>query len=201
MRKLATLIAVGVLAGCQTASKDPFAKNESQTPPAPQASGGSTSPTTPPPTSTTGSPPPAAANTSGDNPQRVYQLRELKKVTLHANGHAISAWVMDDEGKRQEGMMWLTDKEVKPDEGMIFVFAKPDDQSFWMENTILPLDIIYISSAKKVINVQPGKPFDKSPLPSKGPAQFVLEMKQGSAKRLGIGEGTPIEMPSDLHRQ
>ncbi len=137
---------------------------------------------------------------SGDVANRLYQLRELKRVILVANSHKVPVWVMDDDSKREEGMMWLTGKNVKDDEGMIFVF--PDEQvkelAFWMQNTVLPLDIIFISPAKKVLNVQHGKAFDTTSLPSAGVAKYVLEMKAGSAKRLGIGKGTPVLIPAEV---
>lgn len=131
-----------------------------------------------------------------DNPSRVHQLWTLKKVNLKANGHVIHAWVMDDDSKREEGMMFLTNKEVKDDEGMIFVFPQPDKQSFWMHNTILPLDIVYIDPRHSVLNIQKGKPFNDSPLPSAGIAQYVLELKQGMAAKFGIRKGTKIAFPA-----
>src|SRR5579862_3482039 len=70
--------------------------------------------------STTGSTPPKHI----DSIQRTYHLDDLTSVTLVANGHNIHAWVMDDEGKRREGMMFLTDKDVNQDDGMIFAFPE-----------------------------------------------------------------------------
>jgi uncharacterized membrane protein (UPF0127 family) len=144
--------------------------------------------------STTGGPPAEPI----DSIQRTYHLKDLQRVTLKANGHEIPAWVMDDDPKRREGLMWLDNDNVKEDDGMIFVFTAAEPQSFWMENTVLPLDIIFISDGKKVLNVQQGKPMDKSPLPSKGAAKFVLEMRQGAAKRLGIEPGTPVTIPDTV---
>ncbi len=135
----------------------------------------------------------------GDNPKRVFQLADLKKATVQIGGKAISTWVMDDDGKREEGMMWLTDQDVKSDEGMLFVFNKPRQMQFWMQNTILPLDIMYFSSAGKLLNIGEGKPFDEEhKIPSNGEAQYVIEMKQGSAKRLGFGTGNTLTLPKDL---
>ena len=133
-----------------------------------------------------------------DSIQRTYHLKDLQRVTLKVNGHDVKAWVMDDNGKREEGMMFLTADDVSDDDGMIFVFSEAGQQSFWMKNTLLALDITYISPDKKVLNVQPGKPGDLTPLPSKGDAQYVLEMKQGSAARLGIKPGVKVEIPNTV---
>ncbi|MFI5386089.1 MAG: DUF192 domain-containing protein [Fimbriimonadales bacterium] len=133
--------------------------------------------------------------------ERTNQLKDLPRVKLTANGHDIQAWVMDDDGKRREGMMWLATWDVGDNDGMIFAFPDSKPLSFWMHNTVLPLDIIYISPQKKVLNVEEGKPFDESPLPSQGDAICVLEMKQGSAKRLGIASGTVFTIPDGVKGQ
>jgi uncharacterized membrane protein (UPF0127 family) len=133
-----------------------------------------------------------------DSLKRTYHLRDLQRETLKANGHEIKAWVMDTPDKRSEGMMWLDSEDVSDDDGMIFVFDEPAKQSFWMKNTILALDIIYISKDKKVLNIQPGQPGSEAPLPSKGEAKFVLELKRGSAKRLGIMPGTIVAIPASV---
>jgi uncharacterized protein len=133
-----------------------------------------------------------------DSIQRTYHLRDLQRETLKANGHEIKAWVMDTDGKRAEGMMFLDASDVSDDDGMIFVFDEARPQNFFMRNTILALDIIFISKDKKVLNIQPGQPQDETSLPSKGAAKFVLEMKQGSAKRLGIKPGTVVTIPDSV---
>jgi len=133
---------------------------------------------------------PAEASTKGDIPERLYQLRDLKTVTVNAPKHALRLWVMDDEGKRQEGMMFLHDKDVAADQGMLFIFDSPGPQGFWMQNTLIPLDIIYIDDKGKVLNIAEGKVQDETSLPSKGNAEFVIELKQGQAQQFGIGPGT-----------
>ncbi len=107
---------------------------------------------------------------------------------------------MDDSSKRQEGMMFLEDREVKPDEGMLFVFRadEPGTNGFWMQNTLIPLDIIYIDQASKVIEIAAGKVLDESPLPPKKPYRYVVELKQGEAAKAGITVGTSIKIPKVL---
>lgn len=131
------------------------------------------------------------------NPKRLYQLSSLKRTQVEIEGKSLPVWVMDDEAKRQEGMMWLTNGEVKDQEGMLFVFPKPQPLSFWMQNTVLPLDIAYIAANGKVINVVQGKPFDETSLPSKAVGQFVIEVKQGQAKKLGLVAGAQVNIKAE----
>ncbi|MDR3692371.1 MAG: DUF192 domain-containing protein [Fimbriimonas sp.] len=144
----------------------------------------------------------ASAFGQANNPSRVHQLKSLKVTVLGAAGHKIDAWIMDNEQKREEGMMFLTDKEVKSNQGMIFVFSAPQPESgryaFWMHNTLIPLDIIYISASKKVINVGLGKRLDDTPVLPKGDYKFVLELKQGTAKKLGIKPGMKVSIPDSV---
>lgn len=139
---------------------------------------------------------------TGIDPQRLNQLRDLKVVTIRANGHKIKVWLMDNESKRQEGMMFLRPKDIHADEGMLFVFPslQPGDinHGFWMHNCPCGLDICYIGPNKKVLNIADGHPFDDTSLKAAGDYQWVLEMKTNCAKRLGIKHGTLIQIPSGL---
>jgi uncharacterized membrane protein (UPF0127 family) len=140
-------------------------------------------------------------DTSSDNPNRAFQLRSLDHSTVTVNGHALDVWVMDTKSKRTEGMMFLNDKDVKDNQGMIFVFngAQPaKDGGFWMKNTKIPLDIIYLAADHKVLNIQEGKPFDTKNLPPSGAYSDVVELKQGQAAKLGIKPGTAMEIPKTL---
>ncbi|CAN5413349.1 hypothetical protein BH11ARM2_BH11ARM2_15100 [soil metagenome] len=126
---------------------------------------------------------------------RIFALSTLQKEKLKTPSKSIDVWIMDDHSKQEEGMMFLSDDEVKADEGMLFVFPAEKPQSFWMQNTILPLDIVYIDSKGKIVSIAKGKPYDESPLPSAGPAQYVLELKQGEAAKLGVKPGAALGLP------
>lgn len=143
--------------------------------------------------------PEPVVNTQG-NPSRVHQLKDLKRVDVSLNGHTVHLWLMDDAAKQEEGMMFLTDPEVKADEGMLFAFkdVQPNDgqHSFWMHNTILPLDIIYFSPAGKVLNVGHGKPMtDTPPVPPTGDYLNVIELKAGTAAKDGLKAGDLVKIP------
>ena len=81
---------------------------------------------------------------------------------------------------------------MAPDEGMIFPNQVPEQRSFWMHNTVIPLDIIYIGPDRKVLNIVHGEPYDDTPLPSSGPAINVLELNAGRSAELGIKPGDAV---------
>jgi uncharacterized protein len=91
--------------------------------------------------------------------------------------------------ERSRGMMF-------PDgQGMLFVFEEPDFQNFWMKDTPSALDIIYIASDGKLVSMHKGEPLSTNPIPSEGPAQFVLELADGQAEKLGLKVGDIFSHP------
>lgn len=91
----------------------------------------------------------------------------------------------------QYGMMYR--KSMGPLTGMLFFMGVEDLQSFWMKNTYVPLDIIYINNKKEVVSIQKNtKPLSEESLPSKWPASMVLEVTAGFSDEHGIGKGTKI---------
>jgi len=127
-------------------------------------------------------------------PERIYQLADLTTEALNVNGNKISLWKMDNDAKQEEGMMYLEDKDVKPNEGMIFIFDKSDHHDFWMQNTKIPLDIIYVTEKGVVLNIAEGKALSTESLPSKGSCKYVIELKAGISKKIGIKSGSHLKI-------
>lgn len=98
------------------------------------------------------------------------------------------------EGEKTKGLMFRG--FLGEDKGMLFIYEKEGIYSFWMKNTLIPLDIIWINSDKKVVhiesNVKPCNEECKSLYPSEN-AQFVLEINGGLAERLNIKLGDEIK--------
>jgi uncharacterized membrane protein (UPF0127 family) len=80
-------------------------------------------------------------------------------------------------------------RTLGPDRGMIFPYDPPRDVSFWMENTLIPLDIIFIRSDGTIVRITHAKALDRTPLPAGEPVGAVLEIRGGRAAELGIKEG------------
>ena len=97
--------------------------------------------------------------------------------------------------QQQKGLMGR--KMLAEDKGMLFIFEDDRPRSFWMKNTLIPLDIIYFDKNKKVVSiVNSTQPCQKDPCqsyPSEKPAQFVLEIAGGLAEKLGINEEEEVE--------
>jgi uncharacterized protein len=136
------------------------------------------------------------------NPDRIFQTDNLETITLKTPGGDLKLWIMDDEDKRREGMMFLKDSEVKDNEGMIFVFPEVQklsgNYSFWMHNTLIPLDIDYISKDKKVLNIGKGDAMNDSPVKPAGDYFYVIEVKQGLSGKFGLTPGAKIQIPDSL---
>ncbi len=102
--------------------------------------------------------------------------------------------IADDDAERSLGLMYR--EEMAEGHGMLFLFDPPRPVSFWMRNTPLPLDLIFIDSEGRVLNVLQGKPFSEEAIPSEGTAKAVLEVNAGLMDRYGMGRGTEARHPA-----
>ena len=103
--------------------------------------------------------------------------------------------IADDQAERAQGLMFR--ESLPAASGMLFVYDKPQTVSFWMKNTLIPLDIIFIAADGTVMRVAGmAKPHNETPLPAGSAVQFVLEINGGLAARLGLGEGAVLRYPA-----
>ncbi|MEZ0225343.1 MAG: DUF192 domain-containing protein [Alphaproteobacteria bacterium] len=86
-------------------------------------------------------------------------------------------------------------KEMGKDHGMLFEFpGEPHQESFWMKNTLIPLDILFIGSDGRIVNIhRNAKPNDPTPLPSREPVTGVLEINGGQSDERGIKIGDKVK--------
>jgi uncharacterized protein len=100
--------------------------------------------------------------------------------------------IADDDAEREKGLMFR--KELAPDRGMLFDFKTPREVAFWMKNTLIPLDIIYIKPDGTVLSIARNTtPLSERPVPSGGPVVGVLELAGGRAAEIGLMPGDRIE--------
>ncbi len=113
-------------------------------------------------------------------------------------GERFSVEIADDDATRAQGLMFRD--EMADDHGMLFVFPNERPRSFWMKNTRIPLDIIYLDGDLEVVSISADTPPCRSrsgrcpSYPSDAPAQFVLEINGGLAAELGLEPGDRIEV-------
>ena len=96
--------------------------------------------------------------------------------------------------QQERGLMFR--KSMAPDAGMLFVFDRAEQQVFWMKNTLIPLDMIFIAADGRIVNIhERAVPGSLDPIPSAGPVRGVLEVNGGTASRLGIKPGDRVLHP------
>jgi uncharacterized protein len=107
--------------------------------------------------------------------------------------------VADTDPLRERGLMFRT--SMPEDHGMIFVFPEERDRGFWMENTLIPLDILYLDAKGTVVSIKTMKPKDRTSVPSDGPAMYAIELNAGVAAKTGVKPGDVIPLPPGLKGQ
>ena len=99
--------------------------------------------------------------------------------------------VADTPAKRTMGLQYR--KELGSDRGMLFLFPSESPQSFWMKNTPIPLDMIFIDREQRIVGiVERTVPFSLDSRSVAAPSQYVLEINGGLAKRHGIQTGDSV---------
>ena len=111
-------------------------------------------------------------------------------TTSAGRTHAYKVEVARSPEQQARGLMYR--KSMPRDAGMLFPFDPPRPASFWMANTDIPLDIIFIGADGRVPNVGAGKPLNQATVDSVGVAAAVLELNAGEAARIGLKPGDRI---------
>jgi uncharacterized membrane protein (UPF0127 family) len=118
---------------------------------------------------------------------------ESKAVLHTATGdYSFTIEIADDGAERAKGLMFR--QELAPDAGMLFDYSEEQQVAFWMRNTLIPLDMIFIASdgVVKSIHVN-ARPLDPTSIPSEGPVRFVLEIPGGRSVEIGLKPGDTFE--------
>jgi uncharacterized membrane protein (UPF0127 family) len=103
--------------------------------------------------------------------------------------------VADDPGERAQGLMGR--EKMASSAGMLFVYERPEHVGFWMKNTLLPLDMVFVGPDGVVTAVHSNAvPLDETPIDGGPGVQFVLEINGGLAERLGIAPGAEMRSPA-----
>ncbi|KXU36871.1 hypothetical protein AXK11_03395 [Cephaloticoccus primus] len=113
--------------------------------------------------------------------------------TISVGEHPLRLQLAVTPSEMQRGLMER--RELGADEGMLFVYLRPDQVSFWMRNTPLPLDIGFFDAEGVLREVYPLHPFDERPVTSRSRRlQFALEVNRGWFKAHGLGPGAQLDL-------
>ena len=118
-------------------------------------------------------------------------------LTIHSgNGdHRFRIDVAESSEQQERGLMFV--RSLDPDRGMIFPYNPPQNVGFWMRNTLIPLDMLFISADRRVGRIVTARPLDETNVPSGAPVSAVLEIAGGRAAQLGIRVGDTVEWAPD----
>lgn len=108
--------------------------------------------------------------------------------------HEFRVEVARTEAEQERGLMYRT--SLRPDRGMLFPMAPPRFASFWMKNTLIPLDLLFVRIDGTIASILTGEPRNLTPLVSSEPVAAVLEIPGGRAADLGIKAGDRISSPA-----
>jgi uncharacterized protein len=126
---------------------------------------------------------------SKDGESAVYT--EVVTIETDNGPVRINAEIADDEQERNRGLMFR--QSLADDHGMLFIFQEPEMASFWMRNTIISLDIIFIGVDGRILNIADHTtPYSEDSIPAVGMTQAVLELRAGRAEELGIRPGDRV---------
>ncbi|WP_395390842.1 DUF192 domain-containing protein [Novosphingobium sp. BL-8A] len=132
----------------------------------------------------------AATATGAVHPESGLPVVPLT-VAGSGKAHVFQVEVAASEAEQAKGLMFRT--AMGADEGMVFPEKAPRKAAFWMKNTVIPLDILFIGPDHRVLNIAANAvPYDETPLPSNGPVIGVLELNGGRAAELGIAPGDKV---------
>lgn len=138
----------------------------------------------------------AGASTSAKTPEYFSSLQQDKvQVTTASGVHEFRVWIAADDRSRERGLMHV--RVLPPDRGMLFLFEQPQPLAFWMKNTYLSLDLIFIDPVGRVLNVAANaRPHSLDPIRSEGDAIAVLELLGGTARSIGLRPGDRLTLPT-----
>lgn len=125
----------------------------------------------------------------------VYQFKKNGELTFSTSEKGfiseIDIEIADNDEERANGLMFRT--EMKENQGMLFIFERDEPQSFWMRNTYISLDMIFVNSAFEIVTIHKNTETttDKN-YPSTKLAKYVIEVNGGYCDKFGIKQGDKI---------
>jgi uncharacterized protein len=144
--------------------------------------------------------PPAAAATDVTAPSWTGPALDRGQLVLHdayGGAHLLEVEIADTAASRTRGMMWRT--SVPQGTGMLFIFPEEQVQKFWMRNTLVPLDMLFLDRNGQVVGiVAQAEPQTVDNRSVGRPSLYVLEVAGGWAEKAGVVPGARVELKDGL---
>jgi uncharacterized membrane protein (UPF0127 family) len=126
--------------------------------------------------------------------QSIAADKSVLEIATRTGVHSFTVEVVDNDADRAKGLMYR--KSLPEGTGMLFDFQREQDVSFWMQNTYIPLDMIFIRADGRILRIAENTvPMSTEQVPSRGPVKGVLEVIAGTARKLGIAPGDRVAHP------
>lgn len=139
------------------------------------------------------------------SPTEPNRLDEMETVRMKIGAQWFELWVADTWAKQEKGLMFVKEKQMAPlsdgtERGMLFVFSHSVRDSFWMKNTVIPLDIAYVATDGTIVTVYTMAPLDsrRRRYPPDAPYRYAIEVQAHRLSELGIGKGDTLEIPPSV---
>lgn len=137
----------------------------------------------------------AQAQAAQGAPARLHPISNMPVVPLTVTGakgvHVFQVEVARSFAEQEKGLMFRT--FMGADEGMVFIRTPPDRAQFWMKNTVIPLDLVFIGADRRIESIAANAvPYSLRPIPSKGAVVAILELNGGRAAQLGLAPGDKV---------
>ena len=133
---------------------------------------------------------PAGAAAAAPPPEVRFGHAELVIVTA-AGRHLFHVEIARTPAQMERGLMFR--RHLAPDAGMLFEYPAPTVAQFWMHNTLIPLDMLFVDGSGRIVNIaRRARPLSDALIASAAPVRAVLELNGGTAARLGIKPGDRV---------
>ncbi|WP_417581286.1 DUF192 domain-containing protein [Pelagibacterium sp.] len=127
-------------------------------------------------------------------PAVAQDAEDVAVIHSGEDSFTFSVEIADTPKETSRGLMFR--EELAPDAGMLFDFLEERPTSFWMQNTLIPLDMLFIKADGEIVRIHENAvPMDTTAIPSGEPVRFVLEIPGGRSAELGLQAGAQLDHP------
>lgn len=123
---------------------------------------------------------------------------KLPTTKMQIGNRTFTLEIASNDDDRMLGLMYR--KSMPDDHGMIFIFTDEQPRSFWMKNTEIPLDILYVDAKGQVVSIHQMEPYVLKSVHSAAAARFAIELNQGAASKSGVKVGDVLQIPPEAQK-